>query len=378
MSTIPYLGSIDVAIIGGGPAGLACALTLQKYTKRRVAVIEASNYSATRLGENVSSAILPQLEYLGIKERFLEMAAHVGSYSVLAAWGHDFPLLQHSLRHWSGEGYLLDRSEFDAMLAETVLDHGSKLYLSCCIDAMEQEDDGYLLHIRHENGKLFALHTRFLVDATGRKASIARRLGAVSTRHDALIGISRFFQMDDHIPYSKDIQIESVREGWWYSAPLPGNRLVVTLMTDAGIWRQANDWDGLLKQARQTYMRPCQAAISADKELTVRPAFSHQLDTAHGKNWLAVGDAAASFDPLSALGIGYAIHSASHAAHIINAYLESANNEMLAHYSTAIKRQMESYLPTWRQYYAYEKRFPDAPFWTERNKNMEMFLKAKI
>jgi flavin-dependent dehydrogenase len=376
-NSLPLLGEVDVAIVGGGPAGSACALALRTHMPAYgVALVESSFYNVTRLGENVSSALLPLLNYLEIKEHFLAQAAYVESFTVQASWGNNIPLQQHSLRHWSGEGYLLDRGRFDAMLAETFHTRGGKLYLSCRVETilpMKSEKTGYLLHLRHRSGKRFALRARFLVDATGRKANIARRLGATSMRYDTLIGVSRFFNINPAVSWSKDIIIESTPEGWWYSAPLPDNRLVVTWMTDAELWREQQQgkldcWESLLKQAPNSYARLQQAAVAAETALTLRPAHTHILHEAVGKNWLSVGDAAASFDPLSSLGIGFSMHSGCHAARAIASNLESGEINSLHHYSDSIKRQFAEYLPTWQHYYRYETRYLYSPFWQTRHK----------
>lgn len=375
-NSLPLLGEVDVAIVGGGPAGSACALALRAYRPDyRVALVESSFYNAARLGENVSSALLPLLNYLEVKKHFFSQATYGESFAVQACWGSPIPLLQHSLRHWSGEGYLLDRRRFDSTLAETFHRRGGKLYLSCRVEAIFPAEDGwagYLLHLRHRSGKRFALKARFLVDATGRKATIARRLGATSMRYDALIGVSRFFDANPAASWSKDIIIESAPDGWWYSAPLPENRLVVTWMTDAGLWREQRQnkldcWESLLKQAPNTYARLQQAAIAADTTLTIRPAHTHILDQTVGKNWLSVGDAAASFDPLSSLGIGFSMHSGCCAARAIVGKLESGEMDSLHHYSDSIKRQFVEYIPTWQRYYRYETRYLYSPFWQMRH-----------
>lgn len=372
---LPLIGEVDVAIVGGGPAGSACGLALRTHMPAcQVALVESSFYNSVRLGENVSSAILSLLDYVQIKERFLKQATYVESFTVQSCWGRDIPLSEHSLRHWPGEGYLLDRCCFDAMLADTFHMRGGKLYLSCRVETVlptDNEETGYLLHLRHQSGQKFALKARFLVDATGRKFTIARRLGASSTRYDSLIGVSRFFEMKPSVSWAKDIILESASEGWWYSAPLPENNLVVTWMTDTELWRkQQHDklhrWESLLKYAPNTRSRLKQGAVAADPTLTLRSAHTHILDEMVGKAWLAVGDAAASFDPLSSLGIGFAMHSAYHAARAIARNITHGETASLHHYSDSIKRQFKEYLPAWQHYYHYETRYSDSPFWRMR------------
>src|SRR5213593_4324139 len=51
----------DVAIVGGGPAGAAAALTLRKYAGQRVVLLERSRYDGPRAGETASPSLRPLL-----------------------------------------------------------------------------------------------------------------------------------------------------------------------------------------------------------------------------------------------------------------------------------------------------------------------------
>jgi flavin-dependent dehydrogenase len=75
----------------------------------------------------------------------------------------------------------------------------------------------------------------------------------------------------------------------------------------------------------------------------VKNAFSQIADISSSKNFLAVGDAAASFDPISSMGIGFAISSACHAAKaIIDA--DSGHENTFVNYQENINTIYHNYL----------------------------------
>src|SRR5207249_3516673 len=94
-----------------------------------------------------------------------------------------------------------------------------------------------------------ALTARFLVDATGGRASIARHLGSarLSPRDDHLLCAAMYYARPGYTTQAPGpTLLEAVADGWWYSATLPRDRLVVTFMTDADrcalLRRVCSDW----------------------------------------------------------------------------------------------------------------------------------------
>lgn len=346
--------SCDVAIIGGGPAGTAAALTLRRYTSRSVVLLERSAYGEARIGETVSSALLPLLEYLGVRDAFLA-DAHLPGYATSAAWNSDDVTTRDFFFTGRGHGWHLDRQRFDAMLAREAASSGAQLRTLAHARSCERDGDGWRIAV--SDGA--ELRARVVIDASGKAATIARRMEMQSQVFDHLVGQVAYAEPVDS---RQAVLVEAVPEGWWYSALLPDSRLVLVLMTDADLVRGA--WDEALARAPHTRAR---VRRIEGGEPFIRDAHSHVLMPAAGNGWIAAGDAAASFDPLSSMGIGHAIASGVQAARVAHESLEG-DPDAIGHYARDVVRQVNGYLTLRHQHYAIEQRWPDAPFWRRRHR----------
>lgn len=93
-----------------------------------------------------------------------------------------------------------------------------------------------------------------------------------------------------------------------------------------------------------------------------------RLDRFGGKGWLAVGDAALSFDPLSSQGIFDAIYTGMKAAQAVDASL-SGDTQAVEEYSTRLESIRAAYLERHRLVYETEARWPDRSFWRRRQRS---------
>jgi flavin-dependent dehydrogenase len=166
---------VDVAIVGGGPAGAAAALTLLRYTQRQVAVIERSAFEAPRIGESTSSSILALLGFIGASHVLSDHTARAAC-AAAAAWGGPEPRVRHAVFTSQGDGLLLDRRAFDARLCEEVAARGGQVLLRHGLRRAERRGDNWHLELVDAAGEPVALRCRFVIDASGRRASLARLL----------------------------------------------------------------------------------------------------------------------------------------------------------------------------------------------------------
>jgi flavin-dependent dehydrogenase len=362
---------VDVAIVGGGPAGAAAALTLLRYTARRVAVIERSAFEAPRVGEAASSSLLSLLDFVGASHVLGADTAHA-SCAAAAAWGSPVPMVRQSMLTSQGDGLLLDRRAFDARLCGEVEARGGELLLRHGLRRATRRGERWQLELVDATGEPVVVGCRVAIDASGRTAGLARQLGARSHRDDAMVGVTLRFTPPVRAggpPEPAATLVEAAPDGWWYTAPVPDGSLIAVFMTDAALVRslRLTELDGV-GLALET--APCTRARVVGREVCDPPrvvsACSRRLVEPVGPGWVAAGDAAASFDPLSSMGIGYALWSGSHAARLAEDVLLGPSS-FAADYCRTLQRQYEQYLELRRRFYQLEQRWPDRAFWRRRH-----------
>ena len=350
----------DVAIVGGGPAGAALAISVLSQG-RAVVIIESSDYSVMRAGETLQPASSPLLERLGVWERFLEEAPVV-SHGVASAWGHDELEANDFFVSARGNGWHLDRSRFDRMLAAEAERRGATLLTQTRVADVERTDHGW--RITTQSGH--DIESAIVVDATGRRASVARRLGVRRRAFDRLTGVFGVLVTAGTSAGSFTI-IEAARDGWWYAAPIPGSRIAVAFMSDTEIIRDGEMrdpavWTKRLRETRHVAPRADGALV---QPLSIEAAGSTILERVAGERWLAIGDAASAYDPLSSQGIHKALASAEVAAW-------SIAHDDFDEYERTVSAAFDDYLESRTTFYAAEQRWPSSLFWSRRQQRLTL------
>ena len=302
--------------------------------------------------------IRQQLSALGVWERFLECGP-LPSYGIRTAWETPAPRHQDFVQNPYGCGWHVDRARFDAMLASAAVQAGATLFLPARVGSCDKREDGAWTLEVAQDGAVLNLSGRMLVDATGRKAMLASRMGGKADVADQLIGAVSFCENSEVAQWTL---IEAVESGWWYSVPLPGTGMVFAYMTDSDLWMDRK-WDELLQLAPLTFERaghrpvpPPSQILSAASVVRCRVA---------GLDWMAIGDAAIAFDPLSGQGVFKSIETGARCGSVIARYFDG-DLSALAEYENWINETYRSYLSTRAQFYSSVVRWPESRFWKRR------------
>ncbi|MEH2460280.1 NAD(P)/FAD-dependent oxidoreductase [Nostoc sp.] len=358
----------EVVIIGGGPAGAATALTLGAKGFPSL-VLEAASVANTKIGEILTPNMTPLLRKMGL-EKLINTCAHLPCYGNRFVWGNSQPVDKLFITQTNSNGWHLNRTDFEQKLSQIVIDQGSKWLWNCKFIEAYYNNTEWEVWLKYQ-GKKQLIKASFLVDATGRTAKFARYIGIKRKYYDRLAGLACYFSLEEigHIPHFTNI--EAVSNGWWYAALLSDNRLVTVFMTDADLFdKSMQQIEGYWQKLQETQiikaLFPRYSLPTSYEGITVKPAQTSCLMSPVGEGWLAVGDAAFAYDPISSYGIGSALGSGYYAGNAIADYLRGCKEAQLA-YRMVTERAFFQYLHMLRYQYLQEERWLESPFWRRRH-----------
>ncbi|MEA3012009.1 MAG: hypothetical protein QOD42_554 [Sphingomonadales bacterium] len=263
-----------------------------------------------------------------------------------------------------GPGWRLDRRRFEARLRAAAADRGALLLAPAGAGAVTRAGGGW--RIEAGGPAPASIEARLLIDASGRGARPLRAYAGAPVSADRLICAWL------HAPLREEAAeityTESAEDGWWYSAPLPDGRRLIAFHTDSDLARGGGASFPLAERALAS---PSLAAAVADADLSqaspMRLCAAHgaRLASAAGPGWLAGGDAAMSFDPLSSQGLFHALYTGMKSGEAA-ARMLAGDAEAGPAFAASLEPVWEAYQFHRALYYGMERRWPDAPFWRRR------------
>jgi len=340
--------SYDVIVIGGALSGAATATLLLRHNPGlRLLIVEKS----AKLGRRVGEATVEISAYF------------MGRVLGLTQYLNENHLVKQGLRFWFkndtvtnvseaselGAKYLsripsyqLDRSTFDEEVLRRACAAGAELIRPATVSKIQLEAGGQqTLEIKHD-GQTRILQCRWIVDASGLAAVLARKNGwwRSNTEHPTAAAWSRWRGVKDWD--SRELAVKYpewsravygirntatnhiIGDGWWsWWIPLKGGDVSVGVVFDQRIVDFPQEGGGVAERLKQfLFKHPVAREMLADathdeEDVHWRRNLAYYSTTFAGDGFVLVGDAAAFMDPFYSPGMDWISFTTSSAANLI-------------------------------------------------------------
>ncbi len=336
--------TIDVAIVGAGPAGAVLAARLAHYG-REVAVFERSPaYRWRACGVFSSPASVDALHEAGLEDATLGAVVRpVLGMRVESASGTTFRLTYGDDGSLAAPAVSFDRAALDPALVAHARLSGADVRLGVAVTHVEP---GRVV-TRGPGGEK-VVTARVVVGADGIRSTVARAFGvARPPRLGDRVGLT-FHVVDPGPSTPRDGRMILFHDGYVGLAPVPGGLVNVGIVL-------GRSWSARLRaEGAQRTVEAVLGAVpaAADDPVDWKAAercdaiegaapLGHRVARRRGPDWLLVGDAAGFLDPFTGEGLHRALVSSRLAAAAIERHL-GGDPDGLANYERAMRARFRS------------------------------------
>jgi geranylgeranyl reductase family protein len=298
---------VDVAIVGAGPAGSACAIVCAEAGLRTV-VLEREKFPREKVcGDCLNPACWPILRRLGIADA-VHRLPH-GKLDTVEFIGIGGARVRVDLPRREDSEIAVKRSLLDNLLAGRARASGAEVLENAMVTRIEKA--------RWGDWKIDVVHDKItapvLVAADGRNSTAARLRNLLPRIQRERIALQT------HIPlprgFGDRVVLQFLREGYSGQAPVNGEELNLCLVG------KASDVERLKSWAAAEF-----GVASGHLWRTITPLARAPLGPAHD-NLFLIGDAARVVEPFTGEGIYYALRSGELAAKAIRAIVRDEDAE---------------------------------------------------
>ncbi|HEY2576601.1 MAG TPA: NAD(P)/FAD-dependent oxidoreductase [Streptosporangiaceae bacterium] len=353
--------SVDVVVIGAGPAGSIAALTLAE-AGRSVLILERRSLPRFHIGESQLCYTAEILRQAGLYDE-----AKAQGYPVKTGAEFIFPNGDFRRTNFADQGpgrfpttFQVERSHFDHFLATSAVSRGAILVQNAVVHELITEPDGRISGVRYEiDGEQGTVHASWVLDCGGRASKAAQHF---RTRKEISwlrnVAVFRHYDgLDERhnpgVPF--DIQVAGHPDGWIWAIPIWPTIISVGAVMSRDTLRAIGDPETALDLhlARAPRVLQRLTGATARQDVRVETDYCYYSNTVTGAGWMMAGDAGNFIDPIFSGGTFLALASGREAGRTLNRILTApqTEREQRLAYSNFYKTGYDSYTRLISAYY---------------------------
>ncbi len=326
--------SSGILIIGAGPGGIACALSLAKAGIPSLVIDKAIFPRDKICGDACSGKVVEVLRKIdeSLVADVFGKKFQVGSHGVCFIAPNDKMLrvpfaTKRKLNH--APGFISKRIDFDHYLFEAAL-RNPLIQIQSAAEAksFQKTETGWMVHTNKDN-----IQTNLLIDSSGAHSSFSRHHAGIHPQHkNYCAGLRAYYKNVKGLDAENYIELHFIKKflpGYFWIFPLPDG------MANVGVGLRSD----VVSKKRINLKKEMQQIIQEHPIISKRFQHAELVDDIKGwglplgsvkrkisgEQYMLIGDAASLIDPFTGEGIGNAMLSGWVAAQTIST-LRQQNN----------------------------------------------------
>ncbi len=328
----------DVVIIGGGPAGAATALYLEKEGIQSI-IVEKDEFPRYHIGESLTGECGKCLRTLGFGEE-MEQYEHPVKRGVKVFGPSGKNSFYVPVMTRSDEGDLavsstwsMPRDIFDKMLLDGAIERGTKLIRGQATAPILNENGGVRgVEVRTSDGEEMRIEAEVVVDASGPATFLSNKgVAGEKSRGNYSRQIAIFSQVknairDDEATRGDTLIFFQKKNHWSWFIPLDDETVSVgvTVPSDYFLSKNESKHDFLVRELHEVnpeIKKRIPKVVLTEKARAISN-YSYHIKEFTGDGFLCVGDSHRFIDPIFSFGVYFGIKEGEFSAKAIKAYLD--------------------------------------------------------
>lgn len=340
---------VDVVVVGDGIAGCAAAIALAQ-SGVSVGLVRQADSHGVDIPETLAPIAMPLLKQLGLDVELVDQT-FPRIRSRLSRWGRG-PMQRNDMLPRPAAALLLGKQKLHALLRCKLGQLDCEAFDVEQIAAVEQLDGGTALHLRMPNAsREQEIAGRMVIDATGRAAAVAHRLGFRRRMYDSLVSFWIAGAAGDSL--WQTTVTATVHDGWIFYVGTDTGQGALGFFTAGSHVGRKPTAASIVERVRGI-AEIAEAITScsdwAGSSVATRNAATTMLEQPCGPGWIACGDALQTIDPIASSGILTALKQGILAAEATRATLIGDATPLSA-YVHAARREFREVMSYRKRYY---------------------------